>query len=183
MVINEKGLCAAMKDAFKKRSTGYKVAAQITEAGEKQIILAAPGWTAIIARENAPRKVMGLIVEYLGDLPKDGDAYQVQDKQTQAEIFDMAVPDTPNPVAGAEVKRTNLAYMGYQIWQRTDNHSVYMVAPAMEDLLDSFGVPIVLTDNGMLYAEGLASQLYILPLQVMQNELTALNHLAKLQWV
>lgn len=27
MVINEKGLCSAMKDAFKKRSTGYKVAA------------------------------------------------------------------------------------------------------------------------------------------------------------
>jgi len=126
---------------------------------------------------------MGLIVEHLGDLPKVGEAYQVQDKQTQAEIFDIAVPATPNPVPGATVKRTNLAYQGYQIWQRTDNYAVYMISPVLEDLLDSFGIPVTLTDNGMLYAEGLVSRLYILPLQVMQNELAALNHLAKLQWV
>ena len=183
MVINEKGLCAAMKDAFKKRSTGYKVAARISTVGEEEIILAAPGWTVIIARENAPRKVMGLIVEHMGDLPQLGDAFQVQDKQTQAEIFDIAVPSTPSVVKGAAVKRTNLAYQGHQIWQRTDNHAVFMVAPAVEDLLDNFGIPVLLTDNGMLYAEGIASRLYILPLQVMQNEMPALHHLAKLQWV
>ena len=108
MVINEKGLCAAMKAAFKKQSTGYKVAARITDDGEEQIILSAPGCTVIIARENVPRKVMGLIVEHLGDIPQPDNAYQVQANNTQAEIYDLAVPDEPPIVAGAVVKRTNL---------------------------------------------------------------------------
>lgn len=89
MVIDEKGLLSAMKAAFKKQSTGYKVAA---DDEEEELILSAPGWTAIIARENTPRKVMGLIVEHLGDLPRDGTAFQVQDKNAQAEIFSVAVP-------------------------------------------------------------------------------------------
>lgn len=77
MVINEKGLCAAMKAAYKKKSTGYKVAARISENGTEEIVLSAPGWTAIITRENAPRKVMALIVEHVGDLPQAGQAFQV----------------------------------------------------------------------------------------------------------
>lgn len=183
MVINEKGLLAAMKDAFKRRSTGYKVAARLLEDGTEEIILSAPGWTVFIARDNVPRKVMGLIVEHMGDLPKAGSAYQVQDKQTQAEIFEIAVPETPTPVVGASVKRTNLAYQGYQIWQRIDNQSVYMVSPTMEDMLEHYGLPVTMTDSGRIFAEGVASRLYILPLQVMHNDLPVLQHLAKLHWV
>lgn len=92
MVIDEKGLLSAMKDAYKKKSTGYKVAARILEDGDEELIVSAPGWTAFIIRENAPRKVMGLIVEHVGDLPRASEAYQVQDKNVQAEIFKVAVP-------------------------------------------------------------------------------------------
>ena len=42
---------------------------------------------------------------------------------------------------------------------------------------------MVINEKGMFYIEGVASRLYIQPLQVQQNELTALHHLAKLQWV
>ena len=69
MVISETGLCAAMKAAFKKKSTGYKVAARLPKAGKEEIVLSTPEWIAIINRENAPRKVLALIVEHMGDLP------------------------------------------------------------------------------------------------------------------
>ncbi len=183
MVISEKGMCAAMNAAFKKRSTGYKVAARLTEDGEEEIILSTSGWTAIFTRQNVPRKVLALIVEHLGDLPKEGEAYQVKDGDAQAEVFSMAVPDSSEPVAGAIVKRTQLNYIDYQIWQRTDDHSIYMMPSQHEDMLDGFKLQVHVAENGMFYAEGIASRLYIRPLAVQQNELTALHHLAKLQWV
>lgn len=183
MVINEKGLCAAMKDAFKKRSTGYKVAARYDGGVEQEIVLVAPGWTAILNRENAPRKVMGLIVEHLGDLPQVGRAFHVQDEQTQTEIFDMAIPEASELIPGVDVRRTNLTWCGYQIWQRTDNLDVFMVSPKVEDLLDNYNMRVRLTEVGQFYAEGVASKLYFEPLQVMQDKMPALHHLAKMQWV
>lgn len=50
MVISESGLCAAMQAAYKKKSTGYKVASRLSEDGEEEIILSAPDWIAIINR-------------------------------------------------------------------------------------------------------------------------------------
>ena len=184
MVIDEKALCAAMKAAYKKKSTGYKVAARISEKGAEEIVLSAPGWTAIIIRENAPRKVLALIVEHVGDLPQIGQAFQVQDANSQTEIFDMAIPELEELAEGAVVKRTRLNYDGYQIWQRTDDRTVFMMPPKHEDMLDNYNRQVRAMDNGAwFYAEGIASRLYLQPLQVKQNELTALHHLAKLQWV
>ncbi len=183
MVINEKALCALMKDAFRKKSTGYKVAAQLSKKGERELVLSAPGWTTVISRENAPRKVLALIVEHVGDLPEEGMAFQVQDKNVQTEIYNMAVPDAGAPATGYKVKRTKLTYEGYQIWQRVDNLQVFMVAPKIEDLMDNYNREVRMTEDGMFYVEGIASRLHIQPLQVKQNELPALHHLAQLQWV
>ena len=183
MVINEKGLCTAMKDAFKKRSTGYKVAFRYNTGAEKEIILVAPEWTAILNWENAPRKAMGLIVEHLGDLPQIDRAWHVQDEQTQTEIFDLAIPEASNPIPGVDVRRTQLNWQGYQIWQRTDNLEVFVVQPRLEDLLDNYNMTVKLTEDGQLFAAGVASRLYIKPLGVMQDKMPALNHLAKMQWV
>lgn len=183
MVIDEKGLLAEMRAAYKKKSTGYKVAARLSTKGVEEIVLSAPGWTAIISRENVPRKILGLIVEHVGDLPSVGEAFQVQDTKAQTEIMDMAVPELGKVVAGAAVKRTNLTYINYQIWQRKDNLNVFMLAPKLEDLLVNYNGDIQLTEDGLFFSEGVASKLYIQPLQVMQNDLPVLNHLAKMQWV
>ena len=183
MVIDEKGLCAAMKEAFKKRSTGYKVAARWDEGVEQEIVLVAPEWTALLNRENAPRKVMGLIVEHMGDLPQVGRACHVQDDQTQAEIYDIAVPEESKLIPDAGVRRTNLTWCGYQIWQRTDNLDVFMVSPRVEDLLVNFNMSVSVTEDGRFYAKGKASELYFKPSQVLKDQMTALHHLAKLRWV
>lgn len=183
MVVNEKGLLELMKDAFKKKNTGYKVAARIPEDDDEELILSGPGWTAFITRENAPRKVLALIVEHLGDLPREEEAFQVKDKDVQTEIYDVAVPKPAKPVAGAEVRRTSLTYSGYQIWQRTDNCDVFMLSPKLESVMDSYNREVLLTEDGMFYVEGVASRLYLLPLQVKQEDLPALRHLAKMKWV
>lgn len=183
MVISESGLCAAMKAAYKKKSTGYKVASRLSEDGGEEIVLSAPDWIAIINRENVPRKVLALIVEHVGDLPAEDKAFQVQDAKVQTEIYSMAVPELGTPVEEAAVKRTQLQYNGYQIWQRTDNQNVFMISPKHEDMLDHYNRLVSVAENGMFYAEGTVSRLYLKPLQVMQNELTALHHLAKLKWV
>lgn len=183
MVINESGLCAAMKDAFRKKSTGYKVAARLNKDEEEEIILSAPGWMAIITRENAPRKVLALIVEHMGDLPKVGQAFQIQDKNAQSTISDMAVAELPKNAGKAMVQRTQISYMNHQIYQRTDNDEVFMVSPKVEALLASTLLPLSVADKGMFCAAGIASTLFISPADVMQNEMTALHHLAKLKWV
>ena len=184
MVVAESGLCAVMKEAFRKKSTGYKVAADVLfGTGKEDLIVSASGWSAFINRENAPRKVLALIVEHMGDLPKAGQAFHVQDDQSQTEILNIAIPDGAEVVEGAFVRRTNLTYNGYQIWQRVDNHDVFMVDPKMEALMDNYSREVVLTEDGQFYLKGVASRLYVRPLQVKQNELPVLHHLARLQWV
>lgn len=183
MVINESGLCAAMRKAFGKKSTGYKVAAQLSPKGERELILSAPGWTAEISRENAPRKVLAMIVEHVGDLPDEGIAFQVKDKDVQTEIYNMAVPDAGAQATGYRVKRSGLTYNGYQIWQQVDNLKVFMVASNIEDIMDNYNREVRITEDGMFYVEGVASRLHIQPLKVEQNELPVVHHLAKMRWV
>jgi hypothetical protein len=127
--------------------------------------------------------VLGLIVEHVGDLPDEGMAFQVQDKNVQTEIFNVALPALGEMIEGVAVKRTNLTYNGYQIWQRTDNLQVFMVSPKVENLMDNYNRAVRLTEDGYFYVEGVASRLHIRPLEVEQNELPALNHLAKMKWV
>ena len=183
MIINESGLCAAMKDAFRKKSTGYKVAARLNEDKEEEIILSAPGWTAVITRGNAPRKGLALIVEHMGDLPKVGEAFQIQDKQAQATIYDMMVPSVPKNAGKEEVKRTQINYKGYQIYQLVDKNTVYMVSPKVEALLVSILLPLSLTEREQFCAAGIASTLFISPADVMQDETKALGHLEEMRWV
>lgn len=183
MVINESGLRAAMQSAFKKKSTGYKVALRHLTGEDPQIVLSTSDWTVILNRENAPRKVLSQIVEHLGDLPSAGQAFHVQDNNAQAEIYKMAVPGQEELLDGVSVKRTQIAYMGHTIYQREDNCDVYMVPTKLEDLLDSKLLPLRMTADSTLYLEGIASQVYIKPYEPMQGDSKALQHFAKFRWI
>ena len=180
MVINESGLCAAMKAAFRKKSTGYKVSSRNNGDGETEIILSAPGWVAIIAKKSAPRKVLALIVEHMGDLPKPGQAFQIQDQQAQSTIYEMAVPALPENTA-AEVKRTTITYKGDRIYQCADN-TVYMVSPKVEALLASTLLPLTMTEREWFCTKGMASTLFLSPEDTMQDETAALGHLEAFRW-
>lgn len=184
MVIDEKGLVARMLDAYRKKSTGYKVACRFTERKVRELVISAPGWVAVMEREHAPRKVLALIVEHLGDVPTAGQAFQVQDKQTQTEIYDMAVPELYLSFDDkAKIARTQLAYQGHRVWQRTDNLNVHLISEKMEALLANYHMPLDISEDGLFYTVGKVSRVYISRVPVMRNEDTALDHLAKRKWV
>ena len=181
MVIDEGALVKAIMEAYK--GPGYKVAARIAAKQKCELVISAPDWVAIIQREHVPRKVLGRIVEHLGELPVMGTAFQVQKKQTQAEIFDMAVPETVALQDGTYMKRTQISYNGHQIWQRSSDLRVYMVDPALEDMMSCYSLSVLFTEDTRLAVLGSVSQLYIKPLPVMHNALPVLEHLSKLSWV
>ena len=183
MVISESGLCAAMRDAFRKKSTGYKVAMRQLEGENPEVVLSTSDWTVIIEKENAPRKVLALIVEHLGDLPQVGQAFHVKDDNVQTEIFSMAVPEAEQLQPNVTVKRTQIAYMGHTIYQREDNNTVYMIPPKLEDLLDGKLLPLYVAEGGKLYQAGLISQVYIKPYVPMQGDRQALQYFAEHKWI
>lgn len=75
MVVNEKGLLKAMKEAYK--LDGYTVAVD-----EADLILKTVPWTVVLHMEDAPSKVLDLITEHIRKLPAPGTAYQVKKKET-----------------------------------------------------------------------------------------------------
>lgn len=184
MVIDESALIRAMKDAHKK--DGYKVAADEGSDGNARLMIAAAGWMVEINQENCPRKVLALIVLHLGKLPRIGQAFQVQKKQTQTEIFDVAVGwlyELKEAVVSCRAKRTDLSWHGYQLWQRGDNLQVFMVPPLSEDIMDNFKRPVEIMEGSVMRVSGEVSCLYILPSAARKSESAALTHLSKMQWI
>ena len=86
MVVNEKGLLKAMKEAYK--LDGYTVAVDETD-----LILKTVPWTVVLHMEDAPSKVLALITEHIRKLPAPGTAYQVKKKENSD-------PDVPNGEGG-----------------------------------------------------------------------------------
>lgn len=183
MVIYERFLIRAMKDAYKR--DGYKVAANADSGGNVCLIIAAAGWMVEVNQENCPGKVLALIVEHLRKIPHPGEAFQVRKKQTQTEIFAVAVGwlhELKDAAVSCGVKHTDLSWHGYQLWQRDDNLQVFMVPPLSEDIMDYFKRPVDMLGESVMRVAGEVSCLYILPSAVKKNESAALTHLSKMQW-
>ena len=181
MVVDEKGLIRAMKEAYK--ADGYKVAVE-DKADIENVIIAAPLWTVVIQKSELPRKVLGLIAEHLGEIPFPGTAYQVQKKQTQTEIFSMVAGAVMDFHSGEKekriVRRTNLTVGGYPIWQAADKR-VVEVNPDREDIMSSSTVRLIGDD--LLMIDDDVSRAYIrcyTPKE--EKELEQLRYLSQFQW-
>lgn len=68
-MINEKRLCAAMKEAYKGR--GYTV-----YIAKGEIYLRADEWLARMPVEELPQKALALLVEHMAIIPKEGECYR-----------------------------------------------------------------------------------------------------------
>lgn len=181
MVVSEKGLMQAMKDAYKE--DGYKVAVE-DKADIENVIISAPLWTVVIQKSELPRKVLGLIAEHLGEIPSPGTAYQVQKKQTQTEIFSMVAGAVMDFHSGEKekriVRRTNLTVGGYPIWQAADRKCVE-VSPDREDIMN--GSKVWLMGDDLLMLDDDVSRVYVRCYRPKEEkELERLSHLAKIQW-
>lgn len=186
MVIDEKGLMRAMKDAYK--GAGYKVAVD-DSADIENVIISYPTWTVVIQKAELPRKVLGLIAEHVGEIPKPGTAFQVSKKQTQTEIFSMAMQILEDFHSGEKerriIRRTSLVMGGYPLWQAATNRKVVEVNPDLEDIMLWGNNVVRLIGEDILMIDDTVSRGYIRCYVNAEDsvETAKLEHLSKIQWV
>lgn len=185
MVVDEKGLIQAMKDAYK--GTGYKVAMD-ESGGIESVIISGALWTVVIKRSELPRKVLGLIAEHVGEIPEACTAYQVRKKETQTEIFSLVLQAIQDYRSGEKdrkiIRRTNLVLGGYPLWQAATSQKMVMVHPDLEEIMIWGRYGLWLIGENLILADDGVSRAYI-RCQVPgdESELEKLGHLAKIQWV
>lgn len=154
-MIYEKGLCAAIKAAW--RTGGYEVAGY----GEgNTLFINGYGWCAAAPMKQMPRKVLALLVEHVGMIPMGG-AYRVQKKEgAQAILMDMAL-EAKDHVAkllseeDAEVVRqTAMTWKGWRVWQKHRDQKVLVFDDALtamgEGEPDLFGNALIWDEGGEL---------------------------------
>lgn len=152
-MIDERGLLAAVRSAW--RGSGYEVV-----GNGQELVLRGQGWLAVLPRGIAPRKVLALLVEHLGEIP-EGTAWKVYKKQgAQAQMVDMALEavDTirrelesePNP---REAHRTAMTWKNWEVWQTEDlkvaTFDPNLVAMGVGDAM-AYGQRLVWDDEGGL---------------------------------
>ncbi len=185
MVVNEKGLLSAMKDAYK--LDGYQVAVD-ESGGIENMIIHTPMWTVVIMKSELPRKVLAMVVEHIGEIPRVGTAFQAKKKETQTEIF--------NVVAGAPmdyhsdnqprriVRRTNLILGGFPLWQTATDQKVVKVYPDYEDIINWGNGVVRLVGDDVLMIDDDVSRAYIRASSPKAaQELEMLTHLTQIKWV
>lgn len=185
MVVDEKGLIRAMKEAYK--STGYKVAMD-ESGGIERVILSAALWTVVINRSELPQKILGLIAEHVGEIPEVNNAYQVRKKDTQTEIFDMVLQNVQDFRSGEKSRRiarkTSLVLDGYSIWQAATDLQVLKLDPEREEIMNWGRYGVWLIGDDLLMVDDDVSRVYIRCSSTRsEDELEKLSHLAKIQWV
>lgn len=152
-MIDERGLLAAVRSAW--RGGGYEVV-----GNGQELVLRGQGWLAVLPRGIAPRKVLALLVEHLGEIP-EGAAWKVYKKQgAQAQMVDVALEavDTirrelesePNP---REAHRTAMTWKNWEVWQTEDlkvaTFDPNLVAMGVGDAM-AYGQRLVWDDEGGL---------------------------------
>ncbi|MBQ5642291.1 MAG: hypothetical protein IIV13_00845 [Bacteroidaceae bacterium] len=186
MIIDDKALMKLMKEA--KKSFGYHVAVFRSAGNTKNIIIAADTgrWAVVMEQKNAPRKVLGLIVEHMGTLPSIGECYLVRKKDAQSEMPEIVtgmlsdIADTEKPqllIAG-----TPLYYGGYQLWQRTEDMRIFKVDPELCNLLILPTNEAKIIGNSMIKAEDLESRGYITVNHDEDSRNVWLEHLSQIEW-
>lgn len=186
MVVDEKGLMRAMNAAYK--VDGYKVAVD-DSADIENVIISCPLWTVVIQKSELPRKVLGLIAEHVGEIPKPGTAYQVKKKQTQTEIFSMAIQVLKDfhsdEKARRIIRRTSLILGGYPLWQTATDQRVVEVIPELEKIMCWGSYVVRLIGDDLMMIDDNVSRAYIrcYPPKDDSARMAKLEHLAKIQWV
>lgn len=139
MVICEKGLIRAMKEAYK--TEGYEIACK--DVGDiRQIRLETDTWRVMCSLKNLPRKVLALIVEHLGEIPEPGQAFHVNKKEAQTKITQyndafcgIEPDDCINP---PDVIKTDVVYRYGNIWRQSQDGEVFWINPDLEEIMLSY---------------------------------------------
>lgn len=132
MIINENGLCRAMKQAYKR--DGYTVMAE-----DGAVMLWTTEWFVQEQEKKMPRKVMALVVEHMGAMP--GKPTHLQ-KGTEPQIVMECTAETEvgDWTDGATARRTGYVSMtvsGWQMMQERESLKCWAVEGESLDIVDS----------------------------------------------
>lgn len=134
-MLNEKGTNAALKAAFK--TGGYKV------LFDKGLVSVRAGyWAFEIGEELLPREVLGKIVEHIGMIPGNSEAYFCQKANigqtvsVDEELLAWEKIREEARKARTPVRVTRLFADGSQIWQETKNMRVVLIDPERLQIVD-----------------------------------------------
>lgn len=132
-MISEKGLLRAMKEAWK-GADGYTLAV----FGGKWF-LRTEDWAVLVPRGLLPRKCLALIVEHVGEIPEDGEAYTCAKKcgaqRVVRAIFYEEAKDLEECTGLKSAKRTSLMYSGYVLWQNAESLRVIAIDENDSDIV------------------------------------------------
>lgn len=160
-MLSERGLLSALKAAWK-RSDGY----ELVENGGN-IGICAGQWTVVCESQLLPRKVLALIVEHLGSIPRN-EAWRLGKGFGAQKILHNVtweiITETVKPSADEPIGRTSLEFNGARLWQGTETQRVVAMDQDLTEIL-SIGQPgepmrqedgILWVDRGVtVFIEGL----------------------------
>lgn len=187
MIIKEKGLLRMMKEAYKR--SGYTVAAFEAD-GDTYLFIHNPGWCVSMELGNVPRKVLGLIAEHIGKLPKIEEGYRVSKEAVQQEIFAVAAAPGMEMMEEASVllshepvRRTRITWDGCDAWQNTVTMEIALVKPDVAGIALFNKEQDIRSVNAHLIVKGKASVAMIANLPIPESEQRFVTHLAGMQWI
>ena len=134
MIIDESGLCRALKRAHKTHGYTY------LDTGDS-IVLYSEGWFVRCQNDLFPRKALATVVEHFGFIPKKGEAMSIQKQEDpQLVIREMLVEEMAYYLNGEPVGKATWAPIQVQqaqIYQQEDNKRCYAVLSTSRDIVDS----------------------------------------------
>lgn len=184
MVVDEKGLISAMKDAYK--TTGYKVAVDESEDSTDYIIDGL-SWAVVIAKSSLPAKVFGLIAEHIRDSVSVGQAFQVRKKEVQTMIFGPMVEDVRNIGHSDKphriIRRTKMTLSGCPLWQGVTDQKMVKVLPEHEEIMAWGGNNVVrMIGDDVISVADESSAVYIRFIGKEDSDAYLLEHLSQIEW-
>ena len=188
MIVKEKGLLRLMRGAY--RGSGYTMMVD-TIGGDEYLCMSHFGWMVGIEMGAVPRKVLAMLVEHLGKLPRYGEAFKVQKQAVQSELFGVAREPFKDLLQCMDywdshkvMKRTKLEWNGCQVWQSIKDQSIVLLAPDMEDIgLYVENTHEVRLSGTQMMIQGERSFAAIAKEYVEDGEKPLLEHLTEKQWV
>ena len=184
-MISERGLVAAMKDAWK--NGAYNVIAYEENDVER---LAVDGgfWLVDTPRIHFPRKALALIVEHAGEIPENA-AYSLSKKGgLQALVHPITLQRVQsfyqlmreNPTM--DVEKTKLTWQEREVWQKPEDMEVMLFEKLYLDIIDQKADDYFQEVYGdTLFFVGDRSMAAIMPV-VNESDKLFLAHLSQMPW-
>lgn len=184
-MINEKGLVAAMKDAWKE--TRYSVVAY-EENGLERIALHSGAWFVDAPRIHFPRKALALIVEHAGEIPENA-AYSLS-KTGGQQLLEKTIAlqdiknvyNTMKETAGMDIEKTRITWDNLEVWQKPEDMEVMLFDAFYLNIIDWKADDFFTEVYGqIMVSAGDRSLVIVLP-AVSEKDKPYLSHLSQMQW-